>query len=206
MGTNINIESNPEISTDQDEIHTATLEFTYKTHIFGGTDQKEMGVVNPYIAPVTKISTEVHLVPYLEQDSDGVERNETGFIGSSNPQESDIPNYFNKLDDGQIPYPEYEQLDWIMDYQKNPETGEWELPYDPNEPYGYEIQDGDGLTYVNHKHRLYDQEVEITPDHMRKAIQSQNYVNQWGGFPYREIETRPWSDTDIIEKPTESEL
>ena len=33
MGTNINIESNPEISTDQDEIHTATLEFTYKTHI-----------------------------------------------------------------------------------------------------------------------------------------------------------------------------
>ena len=85
MGTNINIESNPEISIDQDEIHTATLEFTYKTHIFGGTDQKEMGVVNPYIAPVTKISTEVHLVPYLEQDSDGVAKNETGFIGSSNP-------------------------------------------------------------------------------------------------------------------------
>ena len=79
------------------------------------------------------------------------------------------------------------------------------MPYDPNEPYGYEIQDGDGLTYVNHKHRLYDQEVEITPDHMRKTIQSQNYVNQWG-MPYREIETRPWSDTDIIEEPTESEL
>ena len=85
MGTNINIESNPEISTYQDGSHAATLEFAYKTHMLGGTDQKEMGVVNPYIAPVTKISTEVHLVPYLEQDSDGVERNETGFIGSSNP-------------------------------------------------------------------------------------------------------------------------
>lgn len=116
MGTSINIESNPEIGNDADEIHTATLEFTYKTHIFGGTDQREMGVINPYIAPITKISAEVHAVPYLEPDSDNVAKNETGFIGSSNPQGSDIPKYFNKLDDGEIPYPEYEQIDWIMDY------------------------------------------------------------------------------------------
>lgn len=90
----------------------------------------------------------------------------------SQVQEATIPNYFNKLENGEVPYPEYEMLDWIMDYQYNEETGELELPYDPNKPFGYEIEEGDGLTYVNHKHRLYDQEVEITPDHMVQTIQS----------------------------------
>ena len=74
------------------------------------------------------------------------------------------------MDNGDIKYPEYEQLDWILDYVRNEETGEWEVPYDPNLPYGYEPQNGDGLTYVTHRHRLYDQEVEITPDHMKQAI------------------------------------
>ena len=37
MGTDISISSEPEISKDADEIHTAELTFTYKTHIFGGT-------------------------------------------------------------------------------------------------------------------------------------------------------------------------
>jgi hypothetical protein len=27
-----------------------------------------------------------------------------------------IENYLNKLDDGLIPYPEYEMIDWILDY------------------------------------------------------------------------------------------
>jgi hypothetical protein len=102
-----------------------------------------------------------------------------------------IENYMNKLNDGLIPYPEYEMIDWIIDYQRNPETGELEAPDYINTPFGYVVEKGDGLTYVNPRHRLYDQEVEITPDHMVQTIQSQNYVNQWG-LPYKPIETRPW--------------
>lgn len=37
MGNDISIESSTDISKDTDEIHTATLSFTYKTFIFGGT-------------------------------------------------------------------------------------------------------------------------------------------------------------------------
>lgn len=66
-------------------------------------------------------------------------------------------------------------IDWILDYERDPETGE--LYTDPNKPFGYIPEAGDGLTYINPRHRLYDQEVEITPDHMTQAIQSQNYVN-----------------------------
>lgn len=88
------------------------MSFTYKTHIFGGTQQAEMGAINPYVAPITKISAEIHAVPYLDPDSGNVPKNETGVIGGSsaqiNHQEMDIPNYMDKLDDGQIPYPEYE--------------------------------------------------------------------------------------------------
>ena len=192
------------------------MTFTYKTHIFGGTEQGELDSINPFIAPITKISTEIHSVPYIERDSDNILKNDTGTasggVGTNNPnsEDTDIPAYFKKLDDGKIPYPEYEQLDWIMDWQKNETTGEYELPYDPNEPYGYEIEKGDGLTYVNPRHRLYDQEVEITPDHMKQTIASQNYVNQWG-LPYKPIETIPWSDINgdgdvVAEEPTEEEL
>lgn len=44
---------------------------------------------------------------------------------------------------------------------------------------------------------------------MRKTIQSQNYVNQWG-LPYTEIETRPWndiegSDIDVSEEALQAE-
>lgn len=58
---------------------------------------------------------------------------------------------------------------------------------------------------MNRRHRLYDQEVEITPDHMKDLIQSQNYVNQWG-LPYQPIETRPWNDVGIISEVTEEDL
>ena len=67
-----------------------------------------------------------------------------------------ISNYMDKVDDGLIPYPEYEQIDWILDYEKNPETGELEPVIDPNLPFGYTPEEGDGLTYVNRRHRLYD--------------------------------------------------
>jgi hypothetical protein len=40
---------------------------------------------------------------------------------------------------------------------------------------------------------------------MKKTIQSQNYVNQWG-LPYTEIETRPWNDAGIISEVTEEDL
>lgn len=116
-----------------------------------------------------------------------------------------IENYLGKLDDGLIPYPEYEMIDWILDYERDPETGELKPVTDPNKPFGYEPEAGDGLTYVNKRHRLYDQEVEITPDHMRQTIQSQNYVNQWG-LPYAKIETRPWNDVGIISETTEEDL
>jgi hypothetical protein len=52
---------------------------------------------------------------------------------------------------------------------------------------------------------LYDQEVEVTPDHMTQTLQSQNYVNQWG-MPYKPIETRPWLDVDDTIGQTEEEL
>ena len=51
-----------------------------------------------------------------------------------------------------------------------------------------------------------DQEVEITPDHMKQTIQSQNYVNQWG-LPYQPIETRPWNDMEAgLSEITEEDL
>ena len=81
MGNDINIESSPDISKDTDEIHTATLSFTYKTHIFGGTEQGEMGATNPFIAPITKISAEIHAVPYLEPDNGDIANNQSGKIG-----------------------------------------------------------------------------------------------------------------------------
>ena len=83
MGTDINIETNTDISKDSDEIHTATLSFTYKTHIFGGTEQAELGVINPYVAPITKVSAEVHAVPYLEADSGDVDKNGNGIPGGA---------------------------------------------------------------------------------------------------------------------------
>ena len=185
------------------------MTFTYKTYIFGGTEQAELTAINPYIAPITKISAEVHAVPYLEPDEGNISMNTTGKLGGS-PTEIDqhqmsIENYLNKLDDGLIPYPEYEMIDWILDYQRNPDTGELEPVTDPNKPFGYEPEAGDGLTYVNPRHRLYDQEVEITPDHMKQLITSQNYVNQWG-LPYKPIETRPWNDAGIISEVTEEDL
>ena len=85
-----------------------------------------------------------------------------------------IENYLGKLDNGQISYPEYEMIDWILDYEKDPETGMLTPVTDPNKPFGYVPEAGDGLTYVTPKHRLYDQEVEMTPDHMVQTIQSQN--------------------------------
>jgi hypothetical protein len=82
MGTDISISSEPEISKDADEIHTAELSFTYKTHIFGGTKQEPLTAINPYVAPITKISAEIHAVPYLEPDSDDVKRNQAGHLGA----------------------------------------------------------------------------------------------------------------------------
>lgn len=201
MGNDVNIETQPDISKDTDEIHTATLSFTYKTHIFGGTQQAELTAVNPYIAPITKISPEIHAVPYLESDYGDVVQNPSGKLGDGDQDLSEIDamtigNYMDKVDDGLIPYPEYEQIDWILDYVKNPETGELEPLTPPNEPFGYTVEKGDGLTFVAPRHRLYDQEVEITPDHMRQTIQSQNYVNQWG-MPYKPIETRPWDNVGV---------
>lgn len=62
------------------------------------------------------------------------------------------------------------------------------------------------MTFVAPRHRLYDQEVEITPDHMVQTIQSQNYVNQWG-LPYKPIETRPWNSVEAGDVgPTEEDL
>ena len=189
MGTDISISSEPEISKDADEIHTAELSFTYKTHIFGGTRQEPLGAVNPYVAPITKISAEVHAVPYLEPDDGNIPYNQTGHLedggGFSEIEHKEmiIGNYMGQLEDGKIPYPEYEMIDWILDYEQDPETGMLVPRTDPNEPFGYVPEAGDGLTHVTPKHRLYDQEVEITPDHMRQTIQSQNWVSQYG-LPY----------------------
>lgn len=112
MGNDISIESTPDISKDTDEIHTAELSFTYKTHIFGGTEQAELAPINPYIAPITKISAEIHAVPYLDPDYGNIPYNQTGImdghVSEIQQGEMSIENYLNKLDDGLIPYPEYE--------------------------------------------------------------------------------------------------
>lgn len=207
MGTSIDIQSQPDVGKDADEIHTATLTFTYKTHIFGGTRQEELGIVNPYAAPVTKIGVEVHLVPFLNPDSGDVDYNDTGYsnggqdLGQVHSMSSE--NYLRKLGDGKVKYPEYEQIDWIMDYQPN-ENGELEPAYDPNQPFGYTPEERDGLTYVVPRHRLYDQEVETNRDNLR-MLQSQNHFSQWG-FPYQEIETRPWNEVGTIQETTEQDL
>ena len=215
LGNSIDIEANPEISKDQDEIHTATLTFTFKTYIFGGTEQKELGPINPYIAPITKIDAEIHTVPYLEPDYNDVGKG-TGIIGTSQDlskvKEASIDNYFKKLDAGEIPFPEYEMLDWILDYQYDQngnliynDDGSAKPLIDMTQPYGYEPERGDGLTQVTTKNRLYDQEVETNHDNV-KLIQSENYYSQWG-MPWREIETRPWSDLDgQIYDPTDEDL
>ena len=209
MGTDISISSEPEISKDADEIHTAELSFTYKTHIFGGTRQEPLTAINPYVAPITKIGVEMHAVPYLEPDDGNIPYNQSSHLEGSqtdlNHKEMTIENYIGKLDDGQIPYPEYEMIDWILDYDKDPETGELVPRTNPNEPFGYVPEAGDGLTFVAPKHRLYDQEVEVTPDHMTQTLQSQNYVNQWG-MPWKEIETRPWNVVDESLDQSEEEL
>lgn len=174
MSPDISISSDPEISKDADEIHTAELTFTYKTHIFGGTRQEPLTTVNPYVAPITKIGVEVHAVPYLEPDDGNIPYNQSGHLSGSgqeiNHKEMTIENYLGQLDDGKIPYPDYEMIDWILDYERDPETGMLTPVTNPNEPFGYKVEEGDGLTWVTPKHRLYDQEVEITPDHMRQTI------------------------------------
>jgi len=173
MSPDVNIESSPDISKDTDEIHTAEMTFTYKTHIFGGTEQAELTAINPFIAPITKVSAEIHAVPYLERDQSDVGYNNTGKLGGGDDdlgKEMSIENYIDNLDKGQIAYPEYEMIDWILDYERDPETGELKPVTDPNLPFGYEPEKGDGLTYVAPRHRLYDQEVEITPDHMKQTI------------------------------------
>lgn len=58
------------------------MTFTFKTYIFGGTEQKELGPINPYIAPITKIDAEIHTVPYLEPDYNDVGKG-TGIIGTT---------------------------------------------------------------------------------------------------------------------------
>ena len=75
----------------------------------------------------------------------------------------------------------------------------------PNEPFGYVVEKGDGLTWVAPRHRLYDQEVEVEETNV-DMLRSQNYVNQWG-LPYKPIETRPWVDVEEgTFAPTEEEL
>ena len=164
MSPDINIESSPDISKDTDEIHTATLSFTYKTHIFGGTEQGELTAINPYVAPITKIDAEIHAVPFLDPDSGDVKKNDTGKLGGGDQDlggvnSMTVENYMNKLDEGKIEYPEYEIIDWILDYERN-ENGELVPVTDPNKPFAYVPEAGDGLTQVTLKHRLYDQEVE----------------------------------------------
>ena len=159
MSPDISIETSPDISKDTDEIRTAELTFTYKTHIFGWTEQGELTATNPYIAPITKISAEIHAVPYLEPDDGNIPYNSSGKLDGStseiNHNEMSIENYLGKLDNGEIPFPEYEMIDWILDYKRN-ENGELEPVTDPNKPFGYIPEVGDGLTYVPPRHRLYD--------------------------------------------------
>lgn len=103
MSPDISISSETEISKDADEIHTAELTFTYKTHIFGGTRQEPLTAINPYVAPITKISTEIHAVPYLEPDQDNVPKNQSGKLGEPSEIEQhqmSIENYLGKLDNG----------------------------------------------------------------------------------------------------------
>lgn len=153
------------------------MTFTVKTYIFGGTEQRELGPINPYIAPITKIDAEIHAVPYLEKEFDDSGKNESGYIGIqadlSKVKESSIDNYFKKLDEGDVPFPDYEILDWVLDYEKDEngnlvynEDGSAKTLIDMTKPFGYEPEPGDGLTQVTTKHKLYDQEVDTNDDNV----------------------------------------
>ena len=60
LGDNIQQDAVTELGNDQDDITTATLTFTFKTYMFGGNDQVEMTPAGGYVAPITKISAELH--------------------------------------------------------------------------------------------------------------------------------------------------
>ena len=154
MGSGIQQDAVTELSTDQDDIVTATLTFTFKTYIFGGNDQVELTTTGGYVAPITKISPEIHAV-----DSDDIQlagnddplglknqgrkwRNEWDITSFDQPT-VDWDAYFQSVNDGTNKYPEVDTMRWVIGIDDN-----GGVIVDPNIAYGYKIGPGDGHAYV----------------------------------------------------------
>ena len=201
MGGNIQQDAVTELSNDQDDIVTATLTFTFKTYIFGGNDQIEMTTTGGQIAPITKISPEMHAIdadtaritqgttPIGMPDQGERWRNEwdvTDFDGD-NGTPVDWDAYFNGLDDGTIQYPAVDTMRWVIGIDED-----GGVIVDPNIAYGYKIGPGDGLAEVPLPERPYAMMNDTTHDNY-DLLGIQNHQR----MPYASRVVRPYTQEEI---------
>ena len=200
MGGNIQQDAVTEISTDQDDIVTATLTFTFKTYIFGGNDQVELATTGGFIAPITKISPEMHAIDAeTAQISQGTSptgkeegkpwRNEwdVSDFDKDNGTPVDWDIYFQDVKDGSIPYPAVDTMRWVIGIDQD-----GGVIVDPNIAYGYKIGKGDGLAEVPLPERPYAMMNDTTHDNY-DLLGIQNHQR----MPYVSRVVRPYTQEEI---------
>lgn len=201
MGSNIQQDAVTEINVDQDDIVTATLTFTFKTHIFGGNDQIEMTTTGGYIAPITKISPELHAIDaetaQITQETDPVGMHDEGRkwrnewditdFNNDNGTRVDWDAYFQSVDDGTIPYPAVDTMRWVIGIDDD-----GGVVVDPNVAYGYKISKGDGLAEVPLPERPYAMMNDTTHDNY-DLLGIQNHQR----MPYASRVVRPYTQEEI---------
>ena len=200
LGDNIQQDAVTELGNDQDDITTATLTFTFKTYMFGGNDQVEMTPAGGYVAPITKISAELHAPEHKDglapEDAvtslDNAERwrNEWDVTDYESPESKlqvDWDQYFQNLEDGTNKYPAVDTMRWIIG------TGEdGGVVLDPNVAYGYKITQGDGLAEVPLPERPYAMMNDVTHDNY-DLLSIQNHQR----MPYVGRFVRPYTQEEI---------
>lgn len=201
MGGNIQQDAVTELSVDQDDIVTATLTFTFKTYIFGGNDQIEMTTTGGFIAPITKISPEMHAIDaetaQLTQETDPVGMHDQGRRWRNEWDITDFNNgngtpvnwdaYFQGVKDGTIPYPEVDTMRWVIGIDED-----GGVIVDPNIAYGYKIDKGDGLAEVPLPERPYAMMNDTTHDNY-DLLGIQNHQR----MPYASRVVRPYTQEEI---------
>ena len=201
MGGSIQQDAVTEISTDQDDIVTATLTFTFKTYIFGGNDQIEMTTTGGFIAPITKISPEMHAIDaetaQITQETDPVGMHDQGRRWRNEWDITDFNNgngtpvnwdaYFQGVNDGTIPYPEVDTMRWVIGIDED-----GGVIVDPNIAYGYKIDKGDGLAEVPLPERPYAMMNDTTHDNY-DLLGIQNHQR----MPYVSRVVRPYTQEEI---------
>ena len=201
MGGNIQQDAVTELSNDQDDIVTATLTFTFKTYIFGGNDQVEMTTTGGFIAPITKISPEMHAIgaetAQITQGTDPIGlpnqgerwRNEWDVTDFNNGNGTPVnwDGYFNGLKDGTIQYPDVDTMRWVIGIDED-----GGVIVDPNIAYGYTIGPGDGLAEVPLPERPYAMMNDTTHDNY-DLLGIQNHQR----MPYASRVVRPYTQEEI---------